>query len=147
MARSKSKPVLSSSRARTRPMWFRSLSRQDRNHVLSLVEMGMDSSRTSMLDAVSSEFLVTSLSHVNSRQMKCCLLILELKANRHRQHPFPQTRRHLRPTLLSKPLTTRLKVSLARLLPLVQSTLTLCPRKIHVRRHSLSPSANSHSEY
>jgi hypothetical protein len=143
MARSKSKPVLSSSRASTRPMWFRGLSRQDRNHVLSLVEMGMDSSRTSMLDAVSSEFLVTNLHHFNSRQMKCCLLISELKAIRHCRHPFPQTRRHLRPTPLSKLFTTKLKSSLARLLPLIQSTLSLCPREIHVRWHPLSPSAKS----
>jgi hypothetical protein len=147
MARSKSKPVVSSSRARTRPMWSRGLSRQDRNHVLSLVEMGMDSSRTSMLDAVSSEFLVTNLHHFNSRQMKCCLLISELKAIRHRRHPFPQTRRHLRPTLLSKPLTTRLKLSLARLLPLVQSTLSLCPREIHVSWHQSFSSAKSHPRY
>jgi hypothetical protein len=147
MARSKSKPVLSSSRARTRPMWFRGLSRQDRNHVLSLVEMGMDSSRNSMLDAVSSEFLVTELRHFNSRQMKCCLLTSELKAIRHGRHPFRQTHCHLRPTLLSKLLTTRPKSSLARLLPSIQSTLSLCPRQIYIRWHPVSPSVKSHSQY
>ena len=57
MARTKRKRVASPSHARPRPLWFDGLSPQDLNHVLSLIDMGMDSERTSRSQEVSSECL------------------------------------------------------------------------------------------
>jgi hypothetical protein len=58
MARSKSKHVMASSRVRARPRWFDNLSPRDLNHVLSLIDMGVDSTRTSRTEAISCKSLV-----------------------------------------------------------------------------------------
>jgi hypothetical protein len=45
MAHNEAKHIVPSLRAHVRPRWFESLSPRDLNHVLSLIDMGMDSTR------------------------------------------------------------------------------------------------------
>jgi hypothetical protein len=52
MARSKRNHTVPSLCARVRPRWFDTLSPRDLNHVLSLIDMGMDSTRTSRSEAI-----------------------------------------------------------------------------------------------
>jgi hypothetical protein len=53
MARSKRNHTVPSLCARVRPSWFDNLSPRDLNHVLSLIDMGIDSTRTSRSEAMS----------------------------------------------------------------------------------------------
>lgn len=55
MARTKTKHDMALSRARPRRLWFDGFSPRDLNHVLSLIDMGIDSKRTSRSEEVSSK--------------------------------------------------------------------------------------------
>jgi hypothetical protein len=81
MARSKAKQVVPSARACVRPRWFDGLSPRDLNHVLSLVDMGMDPARTSREEAVSCESFAANLVPCDSRQIHGCLLTNEGRAS------------------------------------------------------------------
>jgi hypothetical protein len=61
MARTKAKHVVPSLRARARPRWFHGLSLQDLDHVLYLIDMGIDSTRASRAEEISCKSFVVGL--------------------------------------------------------------------------------------
>ena len=99
MARTKRKRVASPSHARPRPLWFDGLSPQDLNHVMSLIDMGMDGKRTSRSGEVSSTSLV-ACTNVPGRDRSKVFADISIKDIYPRQTtsllPFPL----LRPDLL-----------------------------------------------